>query len=104
MSSPSGTCPELTSTGPRDEWLVEQLLRQVETLVEQLEGLRGLTPEEQIEWADLKALSQELGLRSFSARRALPWVLRLEQLLFGHWEPVEDGTVRCIYPVVRPQD
>ena len=85
------------SIRPRDEWLVKQLLTQVETLVEQLEALGGLTPEEQIEWADLKALSQELGLRFFSVRRALPWVLRLEQLLFGHWEPVEDGTVRCIY-------
>ena len=60
------------SIRPRDEWLVEQLLTQVETLVEQLEALGGLTPEEQIEWADLKALSQELGLRFFSVRRALP--------------------------------
>jgi transposase-like protein len=82
---------------PRNEWLVEQLLTQVEGLVEQLEALGGLTPEVQIEWADLKALSKELGLHSFSARRALPWMLRLERQLFGHWERVEDETVHCLY-------
>jgi transposase-like protein len=82
---------------PRDEWLVEQLLMQVERLVEQVEVLGGLMPEEQIEWADLKALSKELGLGSFPVCRALPWMLRLERLFFGHWEPVEDETVRCIY-------
>jgi hypothetical protein len=43
---------------PRDEWLVKQLLAQVERLVEQLEALGGLTPEEQIERADLEALSK----------------------------------------------
>lgn len=28
---------------------------------------------------------------------ALPWLLRVERLVFGHWEEVTDGTVRCIY-------
>jgi hypothetical protein len=82
---------------PRDEWLVKQLLAQVERLVEQLEALGGLTPEEQIERADLEALSKELGIQSFSVRRALPWAMQLERQLFGCWEQVEDGTVHCIY-------
>jgi transposase-like protein len=82
---------------PRDEWLTGQLLAQVERLVARLEEVGGLTSEQQIALADLEALSQELGLRSFAAHRALPWVLQLEHVLFGHWEPVEDGTVRCIY-------
>jgi len=82
---------------PRDEWLTEQLLAQVQQLVQQLEVLGGLTPEQQIALADLEALCEELELRPAAARRPLPWVLRLEHLLFGQWQWVDDGTVRCIY-------
>jgi transposase-like protein len=82
---------------PRDEWLVKQLLGQVQRLVERLEALGGLTDEQQIALADLEALGKGLHLRPAPARRALPWVLRVEQLLFGRWEWVEDGTVHCIY-------
>ncbi|MBM4461689.1 MAG: transposase, partial [Chloroflexi bacterium] len=32
-----------------------------------------------------------------AAPRPLPWLLQLEQRLFGHWEPVTDGTVHCLY-------
>ena len=28
---------------------------------------------------------------------ALPWMMRVERVVFGHWEMVTDGTVRCIY-------
>ena len=82
---------------PRDEWLVEQLLGQVQRLVERLEALDGLTDEQQIALADLEALGDELCLHPAPARRALPWVLRVEGLLFGHWEWVEDETVHCTY-------
>jgi len=82
---------------PRDEWLTEQLLAQVQRLVERLEVLGGLTPEQQIALADLEALCEALDLRPAAAYRPLPWVLQLERLLFGHWEWVDDGTVRCIY-------
>jgi transposase-like protein len=82
---------------PRDEWLVSQLLAQIEELVEQLEKVGGLAPEQEIELADLEAFCQELNLRPAMARRPLPWLLQLECLLLGHWEPVKDETVRCIY-------
>jgi transposase-like protein len=82
---------------PRDEWLVEQLLGQVQRLVKRLEALGGLSDEQQIVVADLEALGDELHLQPAPACRPLPWVLRVEQLLFGHWEWVEDETVRCIY-------
>ena len=82
---------------PRDEWLVSQLLAHIEDLVEQLEKVDGLAPEQEIELAELEAFSQELNLRPATARRPLPWVLQLERLLLGHWKPVEDETVRCIY-------
>jgi hypothetical protein len=29
--------------------------------------------------------------------KALPWLLRVEQLLFGQWQPVTDQQVRCTY-------
>jgi transposase-like protein len=82
---------------PRDEWLVRQLLAQMQGLVERLEGGSGLTPEQQVAVADGEALCEELGLRPAEPRRPLPWVLQLEHLLFGHWTWVEDGSVQCIY-------
>jgi len=82
---------------PRDEWLVSQLLVQVQALVEQLEKVGGLTPEQRMTLADLEALGEEVGLRPAAARTPLPWVLQLEHILFGHWEPVVDDTVHCLY-------
>ena len=82
---------------PRDEWLVRQLLARLQKLVERLERLDGLTPEERIPVADLQALSAEVGLGPALARTPLPWMLRLEQVLFGQWAPVSDDTVRCLY-------
>ena len=81
----------------REEWLVSQLLAQVQELVEQLERVGGLTPEQGIALADLQALSEEVGTSPAAARGPLPWVLQLEHALFGHWEPVGDDSVRCLY-------
>jgi len=88
---------EPESFRPRDEWLTRQLLAQVQGLVAQLEAVGGLPPEQQVALADLAPLCAELALRPAEPRRPLPWVLQLEQLLFGHWQPVEDGRVQCIY-------
>jgi hypothetical protein len=82
---------------PRDEWLVEQLLALVQRLVERLEGLGGLPEEQQVELADLKALCDELDLGPPLPPRPLPWMLRIEQVLFGHWGAVDQEEVRCIY-------
>jgi transposase-like protein len=82
---------------PSDTWLVEQLLAQVHHLVEQLEARGGLTPERQIVIADLEALCQELDLHPAETFRPLPWLFQVERLLFGQWEWVDDGKVRCIY-------
>jgi transposase-like protein len=82
---------------PRDGWLVEQLLGQVESLVRQLEGLGGLTAEHQMALADLEAQCAELELRPADPIRPLPWLFQVERMLFGQWEWVDDGKVRCIY-------
>jgi hypothetical protein len=81
----------------RDEWLVRQLLAQVQDLVAQLEGLGELHAEQQLALADLEAQCAELGLRPADPFRPLSWVLQMEHWLFGHWELVEDRKVRCIY-------
>ena len=82
---------------PRDEWLTEQLLAQVQGLVERVEELGGLTTEEQIRLADLETLCAELELHPATVDRPLPWVLQMGHWVFGHWERVDDGRVRCIY-------
>jgi len=82
---------------PHDEWLVEQLLTLVERLVERLERVGGLPEEQQVELTDLKTLCDALDLRSSPPPRPLPWMLRIEQVLLGHWAAVDQETVRCIY-------
>jgi len=88
---------DVESFRPRDEWLTRQLLAQVQQLVEQLETLGALTQEQRIEIGDLKAMCGDLELRPAMPHRPLPWMLRLEHQLFGRWEWIDDGTVRCIY-------
>jgi len=82
---------------PREGWLVSQLLSQIETLLVRLEGGQGLTSQEQVNLTELKTLAQEAGLTPSPPVKALPWLLRLEQLLFGQWQAVTDDRVRCIY-------
>jgi transposase-like protein len=85
------------SLQPRDEWLVKQLLAQVQHLVERLEEVGGLTPERRIALLDLETLGEELDLRPAVTRQPLPWVFQLEQRLFGQWQRVDDGSVHCTY-------
>jgi transposase-like protein len=82
---------------PRDGWLVEQLLAQNQTLLTKLEAGEGLTPEERVAVADLRVLAAETGIVAQPPLEALPWLMRVERVVFGHWEEVTDGTVRCIY-------
>ncbi len=82
---------------PRDDWLVSQLLSQVETLLARLEAGEGLTPQEQLSLTEVKTLAAEAGLSALSPLKALPWLLRVEQVLFGQWQAMTDERVRCIY-------
>ncbi|HBY97869.1 MAG TPA: hypothetical protein DEP84_28660 [Chloroflexi bacterium] len=82
---------------PRDDWLVGQLLSQVETLLARLEAGQGLTPQEQITLTEVHTLAAESGVAAHPPLKALPWLLRVEQLLFGQWQTVTDDQVRCIY-------
>jgi transposase-like protein len=82
---------------PRDKWLVSQLLETVELLLARVEDGSGLTAEEQVQLSEMQALAAECGLQVEPPLKALPWLLRVEQVLFGQWQEVADGEVRCIY-------
>jgi transposase-like protein len=82
---------------PRDEWLVSQLLAQGQRWVQRLEKEGALTPEQRMTWADLEAVSEEVGIHPATARTPLPWMLRLKHLLWGHEPPVAEEEVRCLY-------
>ena len=86
-----------TGIRPRDGWLVGQLLSQIETLLARLEAGEGLTPQEQVSLTEVKTLAAETGITAPAPVKALPWLLRVEQLLFGQWQAVTDDQVRCIY-------
>jgi hypothetical protein len=82
---------------PRDGWLVKQLLGQVETLLARLEGGEGLSPQEQVSLSEVQTLAAEAGVTGPPPVKALPWLLRVEQVLFGQWQTVTDQQVRCTY-------
>lgn len=82
---------------PRQEWLTEQLLGQVQRLVEQLVTRGGLPTEQSTELADLIVLTGELDLQPAGATPPCPWLRQVEHLLLGHWTREEDGPVRCCY-------
>jgi hypothetical protein len=82
---------------PRDGWLVQQLLGLVETLLARLEAGEGLTLPEQVNVSEVKTLAGEAGFVAPAPLKVLPWLLRVEQMMFGQWQTVTDEPVRCIY-------
>ncbi len=81
----------------RQDWLVGDLLSQIQHLLSRLETGQGLTPEERLEVAALQAASTAAGLGSRPSIPAKPWLRRVEWVLFGPWEEVGDEQVRCTY-------
>ena len=79
----------------REEWLVQELLRQVQLLQECLEKGQQAPKEEQIALADVQAMLQEVGVEPAPPVQAMPWLLRVEQVLFGNWQAVEEDTIHC---------
>jgi transposase-like protein len=79
----------------REEWLVQELLRQVQMLQECLEKGQQAPEEEQIVLADVQAVLREVGIKPALPLKAVPWLLRVEQVLFGHGQAVEEDTIRC---------
>ncbi len=82
---------------PRDGWLVGQLLKQVETLLTHVESGEQLAPTKQMSLKEVQTLAAQCGCSAPTQLQALPWLLRVEQLMFGQWQLVEDEQVNCIY-------
>ena len=86
-------------TGPalrlREDWLVGQLLAQVRELLGRLEAGQALPAEVRTTLADLTTLASAAGALPPPPIKALPWLLRVEQVLLGDWQAVTDGQVRC---------
>jgi len=79
----------------REKWLVQELLHLVQHLQECLETGQLLPVEEQMALADLQTLLQEVRVVPSPPLKAMPWLLRVEQVLFGAWQVVEEDTIRC---------
>lgn len=79
----------------REEYVFNQLVALLQTLLAKLEAGEGLTPEEHLDLTDLKTFCAEVGLRPQPPLKALPWMMRVEQVLFREWQTVTDDQVRC---------
>jgi transposase-like protein len=81
----------------RDEWLVSQLLGQIQALLVKVEAFGGLTPEAHATLDDLQTLSAQAGAVERPPLPAKPWLFALERTLWGSWEPVSDEVICCTY-------
>jgi hypothetical protein len=82
---------------PRDESLVGELLRMVQTLVTKLETGEGLTPQTQLEIASLQRAGQELGLTPSAVPPAVPWAQKVAWVLFAAESSAKEDVIRCTY-------
>jgi transposase-like protein len=79
----------------REDWLVGDLLAQIQKLLEKVESRQGLSPEEQLDLAAWRVAGEEAGLRARPPREAVPWLRRIEQLLLTPWAETETQGVCC---------
>ncbi|MBU1746262.1 MAG: hypothetical protein KKA73_01105, partial [Chloroflexi bacterium] len=82
---------------PRDNWLVTDLLAQVQTLLGKVEAGETMTREEEVSIAELQTLAAEVGIVVPPPLKALPWLMTVERVVFGQWQEVSDEAVHCIY-------
>jgi hypothetical protein len=79
----------------RDDWLVGDLLRQNEMLVDKVEGKQGLTQQETLDVAAWQKATAAAGLVARAPLPLRPWLRRVEQVLFQPWAQTMVGDVRC---------
>lgn len=78
----------------REEWLVRELLQQVRSLQDSVEEGQSPPQEEQLALHDVQTLLREAGVEDAPPLEALPWMLRIQQVVLGDWREERD-TVRC---------
>jgi len=78
----------------REEWLVRELLQQVRSLQECVEKGQPLPQEERLTLHDVQTLLREAGVEAAPPLKALPWLLRVQQVVLGDWQEEVDA-IRC---------
>jgi transposase-like protein len=78
----------------REEWLVRELLAQVRSLQECVEKGQPSPQEEQLALHDVQTLLREAGVEATPPLKAMPWLLRIQQVVLGDWQEEVD-TIRC---------
>ena len=79
---------------PRDGYVSEQLFKLVEQLQAQVQVAQAAPCEDTV---DVTALRQLAGVAepAKTLEKPWPWLFQVEHWLFGEWQLVDDGTVRC---------
>jgi transposase-like protein len=83
------------SLSPSEQWLVQELLQQIQNLLVCLEQGQPLPEEERLALRDLQTLAQELGVEEKAPLKTYPWLLRVQRVVLGQWEDVIDETICC---------
>ena len=78
----------------REEWLVGEILQHLQRLQHCLEQGQPPTQEEQLTLHDVQTLLREAGVEVAPPLKALPWLLRMQQVVLGDWQEEVD-TIRC---------
>jgi transposase-like protein len=78
----------------REEWLVREILAQVRSLQECVEQGQPPPQEAQLTLDDVQTLLREAGVEAAPPLKALPWLLRIQQVVLGDWQEEVD-TIRC---------
>jgi len=79
---------------PRDGYVTEQLFKLVEQLQAQVQVGQAAPREDTV---DVTALRQITGVAepAQTLEKPWPWLFQIEHWLFGQWQLVDDGTLRC---------
>lgn len=81
----------------RDEWLVAQLLSQIQALLAKVEASGGLTPEVRTTLEDLQTLSVQAGADAKLPLPVQPWLAAMEHTVFSSCEQIADAVICCTY-------
>jgi len=87
---------DATQFRPKDAYLVQRQGALIATLQAHVEAGTALPPEQQAHCADLARLRDEVGIGpSPAADASPPWGSRMQQVLLGQTERVDEDAIRC---------
>jgi len=76
----------------KEGWLIQNLYEALDQAIASQEQ----PTQELIDLKELKAWQKVLAMEAEESK-PLPWAYRLQQVLFGQWEDISDGSVRCCH-------